>query len=151
MWGRCSQASRPDAHRYFGLPIQLDWVDFANFLRDMGPRPDGTTLDRIDNAQGYTAKNCRWATPAEQNANRRTTVLVSGKPAAVASRDLGLSRSTIWKRIKKSGMSPEEAAAYTRPTWSHGTRQGYEKGCRCTQCRAAHAERMRVRRARSKG
>lgn len=46
---------------------------FENFLADMGPRPPGKTLERKNNARGYTPGNCVWATPAEQNRNTRRT------------------------------------------------------------------------------
>ena len=47
----------------------------AAFANDMGLRPLGKTLDRIDNAQGYYKENCRWATMEEQHANRRPRAL----------------------------------------------------------------------------
>ena len=55
-----------------GIPICESWKsDFLNFLADMGERPFGKTLDRIDNNGNYTLDNCAWATPLEQIHNRR--------------------------------------------------------------------------------
>lgn len=47
------------------------WLHYPLFLLDMGERPEGCTLDRINNERGYEPGNCRWATPAEQQRNRR--------------------------------------------------------------------------------
>jgi len=46
------------------------WNDFTIFYSDMGERPSGTTIDRIDNSKGYYKENCRWATPKQQGVNR---------------------------------------------------------------------------------
>ena len=53
-----------------GITVDPAWESFENFYADMGDRPQGLTLDRVDNDKGYSKSNCRWATHSEQNRNK---------------------------------------------------------------------------------
>lgn len=71
---RCLNKNSPDYKHYGGRGITVceRWMDFKNFLDDMGKRPKGMSLDRIDNDGNYEPSNCKWSNMKEQSNNRRT-------------------------------------------------------------------------------
>jgi hypothetical protein len=70
---RCTNPKNPGWGSWGGRGIMVcsRWLDFKNFLVDMGPRPDNLSIDRIDNDGNYEPGNCRWATALQQRHNRR--------------------------------------------------------------------------------
>jgi len=74
MIGRCTNKNNSSFNDYGarGIRVCQQWLsDFRFFLKDMGKRPDGTSLDRIDVDGNYEPNNCRWATAKEQANNKR--------------------------------------------------------------------------------
>ncbi len=115
MVARCHNPGASDYGRYGGrgVTVHVPWREsFEAFLAEVGERPHGTTLDRIDSHGDYEPGNVRWATPREQARNRRTARLLSfrGRTQSLIewSEETGIRRVTIAARLRK-GWTVEEA------------------------------------------
>lgn len=119
MLRRCTNTADKDFSLYGGRGIKVceRWLDVRNFARDMGEKPAGCSLDRIDPDGNYSPENCRWATPAQQGANKRTNRIIEhdGQRLHMAEwcRRLNVKPSTVINRIN-SGMDP--SLALTMPS-----------------------------------
>lgn len=103
---RCQNSEKPQYIRsYSGVTYCERWEDFLKFAEDMGERPAGTSLDRIDNSKGYFPENCRWASPQVQGENRRVVIMIQigteVKGLAQWCREKGINRKTVHTRISK--------------------------------------------------
>lgn len=114
--GMMSRCNCPTDKRYrayggAGILVCERWHNFTNFLADMGVRPVGLTLDRLDNSQGYYKENCRWATRMEQVLNRRNSVWITidgvRKVLKHWCTDLGVVYTTALRKISQ-GLDPVE-------------------------------------------
>ena len=101
---RCEVPSDPAYPLYGGRGIAVcsRWQYFLYFLEDMGKRPVGMTLDRIDNDGPYSPENCRWASRKQQVRNRRTTMFetIGGVKLSLQewAEKICVSYGTIWQR-----------------------------------------------------
>ena len=113
---RCYNPNNSDYAYYGGRGIRVSdsWLDsFDDFLRDMGPRPEGASIERIDNDGNYEQSNCRWASRKEQMRNRRSTRLVEYQGVtsslAEAAERAGIPYKVAQSRITHLGWSVEAA------------------------------------------
>jgi hypothetical protein len=182
MKDRCLNPNFRQWARYGGRGIKVcdRWLDprkgFQNFLDDMGERPAGYTLDRIDNDGNYEPSNCKWSTRTQQQRNQSVTrtVVISGRAyiAAELSEISGLKTDTIIDRCNR-GLSYEEVMSPEKRVFvsglklggkANGARQRSKTHCKnghpyneqntlltpqgFRACRQCHADRQRERNAR---
>lgn len=128
-WHAMRQRVR-DKPGYVGMYLDPSWGEFATFLEEMGERPEGKTLDRIDNNQGYFKDNCRWATAKEQANNRSVNRCIEfdGETLTVSQWDtkMGYAKGTVSQRLR-SGWSL--AKAITQKTRHYDLRRRHKKPC----------------------
>lgn len=131
MVGRCTRPYHSKYPRYGGAGVTLceEWLTFQNFLNDMGVRPVGKTLDRIDGTLGYFKENCRWSDITEQQRNTRSNVMVefNGQTKCISewAEDLGLEKSNLAWRLRNGW--PVEKAFTTKPRLGNRIRQASQK------------------------
>ncbi len=96
---RCNNPNHHCYHRYGGRGITYDprWEVFENFFADMGHRPEGSTLDRINNNGPYNKENCKWSTQAEQNLNKNLETRSTFGIAGVQLHPTGLFQAMAYK------------------------------------------------------
>jgi hypothetical protein len=120
---RCTDPRSTNYERYGarGITVCERWREFKNFLADMGERPDGTSIDRIDPNGNYELCNCRWATPKRQARNRTNSKALVYRgvvaPVAELAEMYGKNLRRVYRRMR-DGWSLEKALE--TPAYPHG-------------------------------
>lgn len=120
MMQRCYDKNHHAYLRYGGRGITVcdAWKNFEKFYADMGDKPAGMSLDRIDNMKSYFPENVAWVTAKKQANNRRNNILIeiNGKTKTMQEwcDETGVKIATVWARINVYGYSVEKALT---PGW----------------------------------
>lgn len=130
---RCRNKNFRQWHNYGGRGISVckRWLEpsvgFKNFVADMGPRPTGYQLDRINNNGNYTPENCRWATRKQQQRNQSVTRKVNVDGVVYIAADLaeisGLKIDSIVERANKN-LSYSEVISPKKRVFTDGLKLG---------------------------
>lgn len=129
MRGRCYKINHHQYKNYGGRGIKVcdRWLNsFIAFYEDMGQRPEGHTIDRIDVNGDYYKENCKWSTYKEQNNNKRDNRIITyqGRTmnATQWANELGVKTHLIYDRIGRRGWSIDDA--FTKPADKRFLRKG---------------------------
>ncbi len=132
---RCYNMMHPSYRNYGarGIAICPQWEDdFDQFLKDMGPRPKGLTIERIDNSGNYEPENCKWGTHMEQAGNTRRNIVTTweGQECNLidVARQQGVDYACLAYRFQNKGMSIEAAVADLKATGSTFHERAQEAG-----------------------
>ena len=112
---RCEYLKSKNYSRYGGRGIKVcpRWSKFENFHEDMGTRPDGMTLDRVDNDGDYSKENCRWADTKTQSRNKSNTIMLTAYGISMIAADwaeaLEIPAMRIIARSRSYGYSDHDA------------------------------------------
>lgn len=111
MLQRCSPKSQ-DYKYYKDIKICDRWNGhdgWDNFFDDMGERPKGLTLERINNYGNYEPENCKWASRYEQSQNTRKKINADNSPLKKRALENGIRYNSIWQRAHDRKCSLEDA------------------------------------------
>jgi len=115
---RCYYIKHKSYSQYGGKGIKVceRWLNFENFYQDMGKKPDGMTLDRVDRDKDYSPENCKWSTYSEQmkNTSRTRMIEYDGKIMCLTdwAKELGIKFYTLRMRLDR-GWNIEKAFNFT--------------------------------------
>lgn len=103
MISRCNNKNLEEYKNYGGRGIKVEWNSFEEFLSDMGERPTGMWIDRINNDGNYCKENCRWSSPKENSENKRISKvwIINGSAyssSTEAASALGIDVSSVNRR-----------------------------------------------------
>lgn len=118
-WNSMKQRCINPNHIYYknyggrGIMVCVKWLEFSNFLQDMGERPKGCSVERRNNVKGYYPDNCYWGTNKQQQRNTRRNHLIThnGKTKCISAwaEEYKINYRTLLSRINKSCWSIENA------------------------------------------
>jgi hypothetical protein len=112
---RCTKSTDKNYKYYGGRGIKVceDWMNsFEKFDKDMSPKPDGSSLDRIDNNGDYSLENCKWSSRHDQSTNMRNNKFFTFNGRTLTLSDWGrllnIKTTTLYGRIHSYGWSLEK-------------------------------------------